>query len=71
MQTESDEIQYEYTDEEENKHHSNDQNTLANIEEEFKSRDFDDDLGADITDLDNTTYFETTRKLKSDKKGEW
>lgn len=71
MQIESDNEQYEYIDEEENEHHSNDHNILANIDEEFVSRGFDDDLGADTTDLDNTTYFESSHKLKSIKKGEW
>lgn len=71
MQTQSDDEQYEYTDEEENEHHLNDQNILANIDEEYVSREFDDDLGADTTDLDNTTYFESSHKLKLVKKGEW
>ncbi|MDD1776581.1 MAG: hypothetical protein LUQ65_00305 [Candidatus Helarchaeota archaeon] len=71
MQIESDDIQYDDSDEEENKHHSDDHNILANIDEEFVSREFDDDLGADTTDLDNTTYFESSHKLKSIKQGEW
>jgi hypothetical protein len=38
---------------------------------ELESRKFDDDFGADIIDIDNSTYFESEKKLRANKKEEW